>query len=776
MLTNRARSFQKCCIVESGISDHHKMTICIMKQYVPKQTARQIIYRDFKHFNNLFFRADLHENLINMYENDYKDFEAAFLKHLNKHAPMKTKYVRANNAPFMNKKLCKAFMNRSRLRNKFIKYPTNLNKSNYNRQRNYCVNLLRREKKKYYGNLDIKNFTDNKKFWKTIKPFFSDKTKSTKQITLIEGDSIISKDDMIAKTFNSFFSNAVNMLGIKGYDIDGFSPDKSLDQIHNAILKFKDHPSIKKIKEKVDVCEIFTFSETTEKAIRDEIDNLNTNKPTTFNNIPVKVIVENKDMLSQFLTKIFNDLLLSGMFPDPLKMADITPVHKKDNASNKENYRPVSILPSISKIFEKKIYEQIYNFMNNHLSEYLCGFRPGYSTQYCLISMLEKWKSALDKKNMAGALLTDLSKAFDCLNHELLIAKLHAYGFDYSSLDLIFSYLEGRKQRTKINNTFSTWSSINTGIPQGSILGPLLFNIYLNDIFYFVTEDCLTNYADDNTPYIIEKSIERVINNLQDDSNTLVKWFDDNYFRMNTDKCHLLVANMDKNVFANINGDIIYGNKSVKLLGVKIDNKLDFNEHVSNICKKASLKLHALARISNLMDKNKLRNLMKAFIESQFAYCPLVWMFHSRALNNKINNIHERALRLVYKDNELSFQELLEMDKSFSIHERNLQKLSIEMYKVKNNLSPGFMNLIFPQSNNPYIFRNESYFETNNIRTVYYGSETLKFRGPKIWVLIPHDIRNSTNLNQFKAKIKQWKPEGCTCRICKIFITNLGFI
>ena len=115
----------------------------------------------------------------------------------------------------------------------------------------------------------------------------------------------------------------------------------------------------------------------------------------------------------------------------------------------------------------------------------------------------------------------------------------------------------------------------------------------------------------------------------------MVKWFNDNYFKINADKCHLLVVNTVKSVTANINGENIVGNQSVKLLGVTIDNKLDFNEHVTNICKKASLELHALARISHLMNKNKLRNLMKAFIE----YCPLIWMFHSRSLNNRINRL-----------------------------------------------------------------------------------------------------------------------------------------
>ena len=197
--------------------------------------------------------------------------------------------------------------------------------------------------------------------------------------------------------------------------------------------------------------------------------------------------------------------------------------------------------------------------------------------------MLEKWKKALDKRNNAGALLTDLSKAFDCLNHELLIAKLEAYGFDYLSLAYIFSYLSGRKQRTKVNNSFSKWSDIRSGIPQGSIIGPLLFNIYINDIFYIVNENYLTNYADDNTPYAINSNIETIINNLVNDTSALTKWFNNNYFKMNSDKCNILVTKRDNNISAIIDGHTIHASKSVKLLGVCIDNNLDFNEHVSNI-------------------------------------------------------------------------------------------------------------------------------------------------------------------------------------------------
>ena len=146
------------------------------------------------------------------------------------------------------------------------------------------------------------------------------------------------------------------------------------------------------------------------------------------------------------------------------------------------------------------MYNQIYGYIDKYLSPYLCGFRKGFSTQHCLTVMLERWKKALDNSNLAAALLTNLSKAFDCIDHELLIAKLEAYGFDHDSLTYVYSYLSNRKQRTQINGYFITWTDIKHGVPQVSILGPFLFNIYFNDIFSFIPDSDMANFADDNTP------------------------------------------------------------------------------------------------------------------------------------------------------------------------------------------------------------------------------------------------------------------------------------
>ena len=483
--------------------------------------------------------------------------------------------MRANNVPFVSKALSKAIMSTSRLRNKYLKNPNKSNKHKYNKQRNYCVNLLRKEKNKYYKNLDVKLITDNKQFWKTIKPFFSDKHNMHTNITLIEGNEIILNDAKVAVKMNNFFSDAVSKVNIIGYQTEFsntghdkiYNSSTGHDKIYNSIDK--DHPSILKSKQRIHINEKFTFSTSNAADITMVLNNLNINKPSTCN---------------------------------------ITYVYKKDKTTTKENYRHVNILSCISKIFERNVYNQISTYIDNHLSKCLCGFRKGYSTQQCLILRLEKWEKALDNHNVAGALFTDLPKAFDCLNQELLIAKLAAYRFDHGSLAFIDSYLSDRKQRTKVNNSFSAYSDITIGIPQGSILGPLLFNIYLNDTFYSVSESNLTNYADDNTPYAIDTNIDTLIANLVNDTSILITGYSENYFKMNADKCKLLTINHEEDISAIIAGQAITCSKSVKLLGINIADKLDFNIHVSSIiCKKISLKLHA--RISHFVSTDKLRNL-----------------------------------------------------------------------------------------------------------------------------------------------------------------------
>ena len=247
----------------------------------------------------------------------------------------------------------------------------------------------------------------------------------------------------------------------------------------------------------------------------------------------------------------------------------------------------------------------------------------------------------------------------------------------------VYDYLTSRKQRTKISDTYSSWQEILSGVPQGSILGPLLFNIDICNLF-FIKEDCdIANYADDNTPYLSGKNVEEVLNGLENVSSNLFQWFTENELKGNASKCHLLISS-GENVHVNIGTSQIKNSDCERLLGIDIDCKLSFENHINQICSKASAKIKALARIAPFLNKRKRKLLINVVFKSQFSYCPLSWVFHSRALNSKINRLHESCLRIIYNDNTT---DLLEIDNSVSVHYRNIQVLATEPYKFVNGLS-----------------------------------------------------------------------------------------
>ena len=211
-----------------------------------------------------------------------------------------------------------------------------------------------------------------------------------------------------------------------------------------------------------------------------------------------------------------------------MKLADITPVYKKGNRAVKDNIRPVSILPNLSKVFEKCLYKQISPYFDKIISKYQCGFRNNHSAQHCLLALIEAWKSSVDDGKVFGSLLTDLSKAFDCLAHDLFIAKLQAYGFDTKALKLIKDYLSNRMQRIKVGQEYSSWKEIKYGVPQGSILGPIFFNIDVCDLFFIMNDVDIVSFADDNTPYVSANDTPSLVKALEDAANSIYKWFKDN--------------------------------------------------------------------------------------------------------------------------------------------------------------------------------------------------------------------------------------------------------
>ena len=371
------------------------------------------------------------------------------------------------------------------------------------------------------------------------------------------------------------------------------------DPIDIIIQNFSSHPSVLKIKEHIDLTEMFTFEKVNEIQIETEVKELNSKKAPGVDGIPANIIKESIDILKPTLTKLFNFSVEMQHFPNDLKYANVTPLFKKNEDIDKTNYRPISILPSISKIFERLMFKQITAFVENKISHYLCGFRKGYNTQHALLRLIDQINKSLDRKEKVGILMMDLSNAFDCISHDLLIAKLSAYGIETCSLRLIYSYLKDRKQRVKINSDYSTWKDVLTGVPQGSVLGPLLFNIFINDLFFSVENSEVCNFADDNTLSVANSSIEQIINKLETDIDNLQTWFLNNGMLLNETKCQFQIMETTRSI-RDKTAKIRIQNKSItevtkgKLLGVTVDNNLTMKDCIQNVCKQARNKLKML--------------------------------------------------------------------------------------------------------------------------------------------------------------------------------------
>ena len=300
--------------------------------------------------------------------------------------------------------------------------------------------------------------------------FLSDKNAAFSQISIEKNNQIISDDFVLYEEFSTFFEDAITLLNAEPDEYYRSEAENVSNPVEIAIRKFENHPSVQAIKQNISVNKDFYFSNTEVSDILKETTALNNKKNGTFGNIPTKLLKEVSDICAPALNDIWNnEIITQKCFPNNLKLADMTPVFKKEDTSLLKKYRPVSVLPVVSKIYERIMQKQILEYIDKHLSPHLCGYRKGYSTQTALISMLEKWKLSIDNKGFAGGVLMDLSKAFDTINHQLLLAKLHAYGFSKQALAIVCSYLSNRKQRIKIN-VFSSWKDLILGVPQGSVL------------------------------------------------------------------------------------------------------------------------------------------------------------------------------------------------------------------------------------------------------------------------------------------------------------------
>ena len=304
--------------------------------------------------------------------------------------------------------------------------------------------------------------------------------------------------------------------------------------------------------------------------------------------------------------------------------------------------------------------------------------------------------------------LMDLSKAYDCLPHDLLIAKLAAYKFGPNSLALIYNYLSQRKQRVKVGSKFSEWQMIVSGVPQGSVLRPLLFHIFVNDFILAMKSTYVCNFADDNTIYACDKDVESVAVRLEDVVSRALDWFKSNRMVANPQKFQVIFLGLKQTqeFLLEIGNTIVKATRSVRqLLGITVDDELKFEKQVKTLCQKVGKTVSAFSRVAPYMDEKKGKVLYHTFIMSNFNYCPVIWMLCGKTQNKEKDRIHKRALRILFNDYTSSFEELLQKLGSDRVHVKNIQNLMIGIFKCLSHEKPSFMWNLFERKDLTYNLR-----------------------------------------------------------------------
>ena len=776
ILTNKPRSFFNTTTTETGLSDHHCMISTFLRCHYEKLPPKNFIYRNTKNLNEEVFINDI-KNIpmseLHRFENPFTGYETLFKCIVDRHCPIKTKKVRGNDKPFMTRELSKAIKDRSRIINKYNKFKSRGNYLEKQSIMRKCRFLQYKAKKAYFEKTLTNDNMTNKNYWKLMKPFLSEKggCYGTK-ITLNEDGVMVSEEKQLAHIFNDQYVNIVEKttgappvsVQNSGLDVNNISIT-----VNNIIKKFKNHPSIKAICENNKSLEPFHIPQPQLSDIQDILKSIDTKKSAGPGMILPSLVKMCYKVIDKPLMELIGHIISNNIFPDSPKIAHVTPCYKKKKRTDKANYRPVSVIGSLPKIIERYIQNKLCEHIDKCLSTIISAYRKNYSSNHVLISMIEKWKKHMDNKMFVGAVLMDLSKAFDCVPHDLLIAKLHAYKLDMNTLILFYSYLKNRQQCVKINNVFSSLMVLVSGVPQGSILGPILFNIFINDLVYFIKSD-LGNYADDNTISDGAYNIPDLIQILEDESNNAIEWFKCNQMIVNPDKFQAIILSRNSSqqgtYTLKFDKHEIQTSSEVTLLGIEIDNKLNFKKHIHVLVMRAGGQLNFLIRNKKFLNYDSKKVVIESFILANFNYCPLVWHFCSSESMKKMERIQERALRLLLDDYTSDYDQLLIKVTKPTLEIRRLKLLATEIFKTIKNLNAPFMKEVFKLNTRRADTGADRLIVQSQI-SMKYGSYTLRSLGPKIWNKLPSEIKNSENLSTFKTLIKTWSGPKCHCGSCK---------
>jgi len=501
------------------------------------------------------------------------------------------------------------------------------------------------------------------------------------------------------------------------------------------------------------------------------IQNLKSKNSSGHDNITSKLLKHLNDELKSPICDLINKSINSGIFPDVYKLAEVVPIYKSKNKEETNNYRPISLLPTISKILEKIIHKRVYKFLqkNKILYDSQYGFRPNHSTNDAITELVADVTKSFEDKNNTLSIFLDLSKAFDTIDHTILLHKLNHYGIRGTSLNWFKSYLENRKQYVKINNHKSNTKNVICGVPQGSVLGPLLFILYINDLPNSLSHTHAIIFADDTTIYSESKCINTLYNNINTDLMSLSDWFKSNKLSLNISKTnYMLFTNNVTNEAAlnklrlTIGTEEIEKKHNIKFLGIIIDDKLNWQKHIEYTKNKISGTTYVLKMVKNVLPYQNMKTLYNSLIQPYLEYGIINWGGTHENHLNKLRVQQKKTIRMITRSkyNEHTkpiFKQLNILD----LNKLYLHKMVQFMYKINNNLLPSPVVKIYKHNYELHLHNTRQHNQPHiQHRRTQLASKQITHTGPDIWHNLPLNFKQSNSVKILKKTYKKYLIEN----------------